>query len=248
LIGEAAAAAERLNEDYFHWVRTGRPFVTAKYAMSLDGKIATRSGASRWISGADSRARVAQLRARADAVLVGIGTVLSDNPSLTARAADETLLDRQPLRVVVDSRGRFPAGSRLGSGELPGRTLIATTPAGAVELTGFDPGIVEVLSVEPAADGRVLLPSLLAELGRRRVTSLLVEAGGTLLAALLAERLVERVLAFVAPKLVGGACAPTPVEGLGVATMGEAVELVDVTFERLGHDLLVQGSPRYRDE
>jgi diaminohydroxyphosphoribosylaminopyrimidine deaminase/5-amino-6-(5-phosphoribosylamino)uracil reductase len=248
LVGEALAAAERLNEDYFHWVRTGRPFVTAKYAMSLDGKIATRTGASRWISGPDSRVTVALLRARADAVLIGIGTVLADDPSLTARATDERLLERQPLRVVVDSRGRLPAGCRLASGGLPGRTLVATTPAGAAALTRLDPAAVEVLSLEPTADGRVSLPSLLDELGHRRITSLLVEAGGTLLAALLAERLVQRVMAFVAPKLLGGACAPTPVEGLGAASMAEALELVDVTFERLGNDLLVQGRPRYGDD
>ena len=245
VLGELSAVAERLNEDYFHWVRTGRPFVTAKYAMTLDGKIATRKGVSRWVSGADSRARVGQLRTRSDAVLVGIGTVLADDPSLTARDENESLLDRQPLRVVVDSRGRLPAGSRLASGALPGRTLVATTPVGAAVLASVDDSAVEIWTVDADPDGRVPLPALLAELGRRRIISLLVEAGGRLLAALLTQRLVDRVMAFVAPKLVGGACAPTPVEGVGVATMAEAVELLDVTYERLGRDLLVEGRPRY---
>src|SRR5205814_1170466 len=107
-VGEGAEAARKLNRDYLHWVRTGRPLVTAKFAMTLDGKIATRTGSARWISGEAAREMVGQMRARADGVLVGSGTVLADDPSLTARDAIGAILPRQPLRVVVDSRGRLP--------------------------------------------------------------------------------------------------------------------------------------------
>src|SRR5712691_4758723 len=144
VVGERAEAARRLNQDYLHWVGTGRPFVTAKYAMSLDGKIATRSGSARWVTGEAARALVGQMRARADAVVVGINTVLADDPSLTARAADGSLLDRQPLRVVLDSQGRLPTSARVANGSLPGRTLVATTPAGQTRLPAFPPESVDV--------------------------------------------------------------------------------------------------------
>src|SRR5215211_3720898 len=184
-LGQWAEAARRLNQDYFHWVQTGRPFVTAKYAMTLDGKIATRSGSARWISGEAARALVGQMRARADAVLVGIDTVLADDPSLTAREPDGTLLPRQPLRVVLDSRGRLPASARMVGGSLPGRTLLATTPEGAERLSGLPPEAIEIWVGEPGADGRVQPAQLLAELSKRALIAILVEAGGTLMASLL---------------------------------------------------------------
>lgn len=242
-LGEGAEVARRLNQDYFHWVRTGRPFVTAKYAMTLDGKIATRTGDSRWISGEAARALVGRLRARCDAVLVGVDTILADDPRLTARAPDGALLERQPLRVIVDSRGRLPRSARVVSGELPGQTLIATTPSGRERLGGFSEG-VEVWVSEPTPEGRVSLSGLLRELGRRSLISVLVESGGRLLAGLFEQQLVDEVVAFIAPKIVGGAGAPTPVEGEGVADLASAITLVDVTWERLGGDLLVRGYPR----
>jgi diaminohydroxyphosphoribosylaminopyrimidine deaminase/5-amino-6-(5-phosphoribosylamino)uracil reductase len=244
VVGEGAEPARALNEDYLHWVQTGRPLVTAKYAMTLDGKIATRTGASFWISGPEARALVGRLRARSDAVLVGSGTVLADDPSLTARAPDGTLLERQPLRVVLDSRGRLPAPSKLLHADLPGRTLVATTPAGAGALGGRLPESVELWIGQPGPDGRVQPAELLDELGRRSLISVLVEAGGTLLATLLEQRLVDRLAAFIAPKLVGGNTAPTPVGGSGVADMAAALELVDVTYERIGRDVLVKGAFR----
>lgn len=243
-VGERGAAARRLNEDYLHWVKSGRPFVTAKWAMTLDGKIATRTGASRWISGPAARALVGRMRARSDAVIVGIGTVLADDPSLTARAPDETLLARQPLRVVLDSRGRLPAVARVADPGLPGCTLVATTPGGAERLAPELRGRVDVWVGEPGPDGRVRPADLLAELGRRGLISALVESGGTLLGTLVEQRLVDQVAAFVAPKLVGGAEAPGPVGGKGVASMGAALELLDVTYERVGQDVLVRGYAR----
>jgi diaminohydroxyphosphoribosylaminopyrimidine deaminase/5-amino-6-(5-phosphoribosylamino)uracil reductase len=240
-VGAGESAARHLNEDYLFWIRAGRPFVTAKYAMTLDGKTATRTGSSRWVSGTESRSLVGQMRSQVDALMVGVGTVLADDPSLTARAADESLLSRQPLRVVLDSQGRLPWSARVANGCLPGRTLLATTPAGREVL---DPRVLDSVDVwvgDPAADGHVNLPQLLAELGRRNLISLLLESGGTLLAALLEQRLVDAVAAFIAPKIVGGASALTPVEGIGIDDMASAIDLVDVTYEQVGGDILVRG-------
>ena len=241
-VGERAEAARRLNEDYFHWVRTGRPLVTAKWAMTLDGKTATRTGASRWISGEASRATVGRMRARSDALIVGIGTVLADDPSLTAREPDDSLLPRQPLRIVVDSRGRLPAGARVADPTLPGCTLVATTPAGAEHLAPELRERVDLWVGEPGPDGRVQPAALLAELGRRGLISALVESGGTLLASLIEQRLIDQVAAFIAPKLVGGTAAPGPIGGEGIEAMSAAVELIDVTYERVGRDVLARGS------
>jgi diaminohydroxyphosphoribosylaminopyrimidine deaminase / 5-amino-6-(5-phosphoribosylamino)uracil reductase len=250
-LGEYGREARHLNEGYFKFITRGLPFVAAKWAMTLDGKIATRTGSSFWVTGEAARARVARLRALSDAVLVGVGTVLADNPRLTVRPESfpttlreplEALTGRQPLRVVLDSQARTPVTARLVSGELPGQTLVLVTERApddrraALEATG-----VEVVVV-PELDGRVhpiVAMRLLAE--RHGVTSVLVEAGGTLVAALLEARLVDKVYAFLAPKLIGGVAAPTPVEGTGCPEMGQAVTLHDLAVERLGDDVLVAG-------
>ncbi|MCC7104836.1 MAG: bifunctional diaminohydroxyphosphoribosylaminopyrimidine deaminase/5-amino-6-(5-phosphoribosylamino)uracil reductase RibD [Chloroflexi bacterium] len=239
VVGEQADRAERLNEDYFKYVQTGLPWVTVKYAMTLDGKIATRTGSSRWISGEAARAWVGRQRSRADAVLVGVGTVLADDPALTARMPDGGLLPRQPLRVVLDSQGRLPADSRLASGGLPGRTLVLTTERGRAALRRLP--AIDVCVLRPTVNGQVDPRAALEELGRRSVLHVLVEAGGTLVAALLAHGLVDRVAAFIAPRLAGGATAPTPVGGAGAAEMASALALRSVEMERLGDDVLVMG-------
>jgi diaminohydroxyphosphoribosylaminopyrimidine deaminase/5-amino-6-(5-phosphoribosylamino)uracil reductase len=238
-VGEQAERAERLNEDYFKYVQTGLPWVTVKYAMTLDGKISTRTGSSRWISGEASRAWVGRQRSRVDAVLVGVGTVLADDPSLTARTPDGQLLPRQPLRVVLDSQGRLPAGIQLASGDLAGRTLVLTTERGRAALRRLSE--IDVCVLPPTEDGQVDPRAAMEELGRRSVLHVLVEAGGTLVAALLERGLVDRVAAFIAPRLAGGAAAPSPVGGAGVAEMASALTLRSVEMERLGDDVLVMG-------
>ena len=314
--GEMAGEAWRLIEAYAKHVTTGTPFVTAKFAMSLDGKIATRTGSSQWITGEEARAYAHRLRAASDAVMVGINTVLADDPRLTARDGSGAALDRQPLRVVVDSRGRTPREARM-LGE-PGSTLIVTggaclgigaahphpnplpsrergrdtlTPAlsrqgrggrtaspqpspvegegggtpspqpspvkgegggtGGHETRPYDGGHgciegehdgegVETAAM-PGADGLVDLEALMSHLGEREVASVVVEGGGVLLGALFDGGLVDKVCAFIAPVIVGGAAAPSPVAGEGVELIGDALRLRDVEVLRLGEDIAVVG-------
>ena len=243
MVGEDEAAAQRLMEAHSTWITTGMPFVTAKYAMSLDGKTATAAGDSRWISGAESRRWVHRMRTTCDAIMVGIGTVLRDDPQLTARDEDDRPLDRQPLRVVVDSHARLPKEARLLNA--PGHTLVAVADASPQQEAALRNAGAEVLAF-PATDGRVDLRSLLQHLGGREVTGLLVEGGGTLLASLFQQGLVDKVCAFVAPVLIGGRDAPTPWDGTGASTLADAPRLERVTIERLEDDLMVVGYPARR--
>ncbi len=244
VLGECAEEAAELNEAFVTWVMRGRPFVIAKYAASLDGKIATRTGDSRWITGEQARLRVHEWRDAVDAVAVGANTVLLDDPLLTTRLPDREV--RHPLRIVVDSRGRVPLSARCFDPALPGRTVVAATAAFPAEKRAAlaERGI-EVLILPADGEGLVHLGALLAELGRREVTSLLVEGGGTLLGAFFRARLVDRVLAFLAPIVIGGRDAPGPVEGEGVERLSEAPRLERVRVERLGEDILLSGYPRW---
>lgn len=228
VVGVHEDRARRLNEFYVKHRLTGRPFVTAKFAMSLDGKIATRSGESRWVSGAESRAHGHRLRHAHDAILVGVGTVLADDPELTARIEGSEA--RQPLRVVLDSRLRTPPGARVAGPN----SLIATTRAGAA-------GRAEILVLPAAADGRVDLMPLLDELGRRGILSLLVEGGAEVHASFFAAGLVDRVVAYVAPVVIGGREAPGPVGGSGAPGLSDAIRLRDVETTRIGDDFLITG-------
>src|SRR3990170_7312551 len=205
-VGEGEEEARRLNEAYLKHRTTGLPFVTAKFAASLDGKIAATSGDSRWVSSGESREWAHHQRALADAIMVGVNTVLVDNPRLTARPASEEGA-RHPLRVVVDSHGRTPPEAAVLQG--PAKTLIATTDASdEVWRQKLREAGAEVL-VLPSAGGRVALDELLRRLGERGILSLLVEGGGTLLGSFFDLGLVDKVQAVIAPMIVGGAAAPT---------------------------------------
>jgi diaminohydroxyphosphoribosylaminopyrimidine deaminase/5-amino-6-(5-phosphoribosylamino)uracil reductase len=237
-------AIDRLNRPFFHYVRAGRPFVTAKWAMTLDGKIATHTGDSRWVSGEESRRLVHQERDRSDAIVVGSGTALADDPSLTVRLdpGDVARPPRlvPPWRVVIDTRARTrPDGNLLRIGD--GRALIivgAGAPderVAALREAGADVVVV------PQRGGHVDLDAALAELARRGVVRLLLEGGGELCAAFFARGYVDRVLAFVAPKLVGGKDAPSPVGGSGLERVADAWQLEDVTWRPVGRDLVIEG-------
>ena len=238
-VGQGGSRARRIMEAYLKFVSTGQPFVTAKFAMSLDGKIATRVGDSRWVSGDRARWEVHGLRAISDAIMVGINTVLADDPRLTARDERGNPRDRQPMRVVVDSRARVPVGARLISE--PGETLVAVAEASAASRQALADAGVRVVEV-PAGDDSVDLAALMRHLGAERsISSLCVEGGAALLGSMFDLGLVDKVIAFIAPTIIGGRDAPTPVAGAGFERMADTLRLERVTWERYGHDMAITG-------
>ncbi len=235
--GVLEEASRRLNAAFERHVVTGMPFVTLKTAASLDGKTAARDRSSKWITGDAARDDVKRLRAAADAIVVGAGTVIDDDPSLTVR--DPSYRGRPPLRVVIDSSGRVPAGARAFDGSAP--TLVATTARSrrrAVE--AWTAAGADVVSFDQDGTDGVSLPELMAHLGKRDVQSVLLEGGATLAWSFVRERLVDRVVLYLAPKLVGGAQAPGVLMGEGFAPIGEAAALRIVSVERIGDDLRVE--------
>ena len=240
-VGEHREAARELNEAYFRYIDTGMPFVTAKYSMSLDGKIATRTSDSKWISNEDSRLFSHTLRHASDAIMAGVGTVLADNPRLTARGCSGRggTSHKQPMRVIVDTNGRTPLDACLFAE--PGKTLMAlghTVPESRLE--AYRKVGAEVVQF-PGKDNRVDLQSLLRFLGERQVTSLLVEGGGTLLGSLFDQGLVDKVIAIVAPMIIGGAMAKTPVAGDGVEKISQALRLENVRVTQFNDDTVISG-------
>ena len=236
-VGVLEARARRVNEFYIKHRRTGLPFVTLKWAMSLDGKIGADRGMETAISGAEALRYVHELRNIYDAVLVGVQTVLADDPQLTCRLPGS----RDPMRVIVDSRLRTPLAARMLTGGSPAQTLVATTAAAPLErIEALRRAGAEVL-VQERAGQRVILRSLFEELARRGVLSILIEGGGTVNASALAEGVVDKVIACIAPRLIGGAQAPTPVEGAGLAQLARAVRLRAVQVRHLGEDFAIEG-------
>lgn len=236
-IGTREAEARRLNAPYLKLLATGRPYVHAKWAMTLDGKVCTRTGDSQWISSEPSRRLAHQLRGRMDAIVVGIGTALADDPLLTARPPGP----RTPLRVVLDSTARLPTSSRLAttSGEVP--VLVATGPDAATERVEALRSLhCEVVGLA-AASGRPAVTALLDELGRRRLTNVLVEGGAAVHGAFLDAAAVDEIHVFVAPMLVGGATAKGPVSGRGVERIAEAARLVEWDVEQVAGDVYLHG-------
>lgn len=240
-IGLGAAAARALIAPFRRWVLHGRPLVLAKYAMTLDGRVASRTGDSRWISGPASRLLVHRLRDVSDAILVGAGTVLADDPRLSARLPEGEEA-RQPLRVVLDSRGRLPLAAKIFDPEQGGPTLVASVRPNADWTGALGRRGIETWHLPGDEAGRVELTALLERLAKERdITSLLVEGGSAVLGAFLGQGLADRLLAFVAPKLIGGRDAPGPVGDPGRAAMAQAQVLGTPRWARLGQDVLVWG-------
>ncbi len=247
-LGPGQKLAQELNRFFFHYIRVAKPYVITKFAASLDGKIATHSGDSQWITGPEARQRGHALRRQIDAILAGAGTVIADDPQLTARFPDGALASRQPLRIVLDSRGRVPLNARIFSPDLPGRTLVAATATmPAAHRQALAARGVETL-VLPADDaGRVAIPALLQHLGRRQVVSLMVEGGGQTLGSFFEAGEVQEVWAFLAPMIIGGDAAPGPVGGSGVETLARATFLQEGVMESVGKDWLFRAKVETSD-
>ena len=236
--GVLADGSRHLNRAFERHVSTGLPHVTLKMASSLDGKTAAVDGTSKWITGRDARADVQRLRAWSDAVVVGAGTAVADDPSLTLR--DPRFSDaRPPMRVVVDTAGRVPTHLRLFDREAP--TLVATSDRTSEErIHAWTEAGVEVAVLDRDADGAVSLRALIEHLGKRDVQGVLVEAGATLAWSLVREGLIDDVVIYLAPTLVGGAAAPGLIAGGGFAPITEALALTFDSVERLGPDIRLE--------
>lgn len=235
--------ATQLNRAYFHWVTTGRPYVILKAGMTLDGKVATARGESRWITGPRARQEAHRFRSQVDAVVVGVGTILRDDPTLTARLSDRPLrlTSRQPLRVVLDSRLRTPPTATVCAAQDRAKTVIVTTSrVPRSRRRPFEEAGVEVLSL-PTKNGRVSLPALMRMLGKRGVASALIEGGSTVNATVLREKLVNHVLLYFAPTLMGGQDAKAMIGDRGPKRLDQALPVHHVTVRRIGIDLVVEG-------
>ena len=238
--GEHEKDALEINEAYNKFITTKMPFITAKFALSLDGKIATRTGDSRWISSEDSRKFAHYLRYMSDAVMVGVNTVIVDDPSLTTKCCGGRggMAVQQPLRVIIDGKGRTPLTSRLFA--QPGKTLVAYSTIESEKADSYTRIGAELIAV-PGKRGLVNIQALLQSLGKRDVTSILVEGGGTLLGSMFDDGQVDKVIAFIAPVIIGGSKTKTPVGGRGVDKIAEAMRLKRIKIERIGVDVMVTG-------
>ena len=235
--GIRAAEADRQNAAFLTHVRTGRPFVILKMASTLDGKAAAADGTSKWITGEPARTDVQCLRAWADAVIVGAGTVRADDPALTVR--DPALRDaRPPLRVVVDAAGRVASG-RVFDGAAP--TLVATTEAASAErLRGWRDAGADVVVLDRDERDLVSLPALMAELGKRDLQGVLIEGGPAIAWSAIRDGVVDRTVIYLAPLLTGGASAPTVIDGEGFAPIGASLRLELASMRRIGDDIRVE--------
>ena len=241
-VGVLRKEAQELNAPFCKAMRNGLPLVIAKIGQSLDGKIATTTGESRWITSPGSRRLGHQWRSRVDAILVGINTVLGDDPLLSVRGVAHRT-DR-PIKVILDSQLRTPLGAACLSRRSPAPTIIATTVSRLERRAVFAERGIEVLTFH-ASRGRVPLRPLLRALARRGVHSVLIEGGGEVLASAFAQRLVDHVAWFVAPLIIGGRRAPAAVGGEGIRRLAQAVRLINVSVRRIGADLCVEASVVY---
>ena len=240
-VGVCESAARRLNEAFIKHITTRQPFVTGKSAITLDGKIATRNGSSRWITGEAARAVGHQMRHASDAIMVGIGTASQDDPQLTTRIPGQPVSN--PLRVVVDSNLRLSPGARVSDVAEDRRTLVATTEQAPVtRAQALQERGVEVIRLPAQSDGRVDLGKLCKALGERDIASLLVEGGAALTTALLEQHLIDKMVFFVAPKIIGG-------DGVnvfgpcGVDSMEQALPMRELTSRSVGNDVMLEAYP-----
>jgi diaminohydroxyphosphoribosylaminopyrimidine deaminase/5-amino-6-(5-phosphoribosylamino)uracil reductase len=241
VLGEKDKKAREINEAYIKYQLTGLPFITVKYAMSLDGKIATFTGDSKWISGEESRHFVHNLRYINDAIMAGANTVLADDPQLTARCGGGRggTAKKQPVRIIIDGMAMTPVTAKIFSE--PGKTIVVTArKTTEKEKEAYQSAGAEVLEM-PSKDGYIELKELMSELGKRNIMSVLVEGGSILFGSLFDQKLVDKVVAFVAPIIIGGEKAKTAIGGRGIERMTDVVKLKNVSEERFGDDIMFIG-------
>lgn len=228
-------ACDKVNEVFFHYIQTQKPFVVMKYAMTMDGKIAAYTGESKWITGEAARAHVQALRHRYMAIMVGVGTVLADDPMLTCRIPD----GKHPIRIICDSRLRTPLTAQVVKTAAQIPTILATCCTSLEKRMEYEKAGCHVVTVDEK-NGHVNLVQLMEKLGHNQIDSILLEGGGTLAWAAMESGIVQKVCAYIAPKLFGGQDAKTPIEGIGVKTPAEAFFLKNSSIRQLGEDFLIE--------
>ncbi|MGI6216866.1 MAG: bifunctional diaminohydroxyphosphoribosylaminopyrimidine deaminase/5-amino-6-(5-phosphoribosylamino)uracil reductase RibD [Coriobacteriales bacterium] len=244
LLEEQALA---LNEPFFHFITTGKPLVVLKYAMTMDGKIATRTGESRWITGEEARERVHRDRMRYASIMVGVGTVITDDPMLTSHIDG----GHDPIRIVCDTMLRTSLDSKLVQSARDVRTIIATCQESEEAIRPYEEMGCQILQLpEVPVDyagrsGRVDLKVLVEELGKMNIDSVMIEGGATLAWSALDAQIIDKVQTYIAPKFFGGADAPSPVSGEGISHPDECVRLVNSKMQRIGEDFLIESEVEY---
>lgn len=226
---------DELNKDFFHFIKTGMPYVIMKYAMTLDGKIATYSGESKWITGEEARKNVHEDRRRYSAIMVGIGTVLKDNPMLTCRT-DEAI---NPVRVICDTNLRIPMDSNIVKTSKDIATIIATSSDDTRKISSLEASGCTILKL-PKADEHIDLKSLMKQLGEMKISSLILEGGGRLNWSAIDAGIVCKVQAYIAPKLFGGISSPSPIGGQGIKLPADTMKLTTPIIRTFGNDIMVE--------
>ncbi len=237
-IGVLEARALELNKVFFHYIKTKKPFVTIKTATSLDGKIATATGESKWITGPAAREDVHQLRHEHDGILVGVGTVLADNPSLTTRTAAG---GKNPVRIILDHQLRTPLNSNVVTDGLADTWIITTVQAPLEKKVALEKTNVKVLSLNSPM---IEIEELLRLLGEKGITSLFVEGGGTVNDSFMRSRYINEVITYFAPKLIGGKHSPTSFSGIGHQAMADVLQLSIKEVRQVGDDLKIVSVPK----
>ncbi len=228
-----------MNRVFLKFIQNKKPYVVLKTAMTLDGKIASHTGDSRWVSNTDSRKRVHELRNELSAIMIGVDTVIVDDPILTTRLEDKE--GRNPVRIVVDSKARIPLNSKILNSCDQAKTILAVTEEVKAEKLKEIEDLGNVVLKVKSSNGRVDLQNLMLKLGEKGIDGVLLEGGATLNFSALQAGVVDEVMSFIAPKFIGGANGKTPVGGQGIEKMRDAIELENIEMNQLGNDLMLTG-------
>lgn len=237
IIGVLEEECKKINEVFMKYIVKKKPFVVLKSAMSLDGKIATASGESRWITGEEARYEVHKLRNELSAIMVGVDTVIKDNPELTCRLEE----GRNPIRIVVDSKLRIPMESKVIVDTDKAKTIIATTDMAAKDKIAILENQGVVVLIVKSKDGRVDLQELMIKLGELNIDGILLEGGASLSFSALESRIVDKIQVYISPKLIGGEKSKTPVGGMGIELLKDAFKVENMTVRLIGEDILLEG-------